>query len=451
MYSHYHRVKVLFLWCLFLIFSVEIIAADSGKRTRDHGESTPWSKIYLMFYHDFPWKKAWKEKVFSGCQLTLKPVVSGVTGAAHSMMRCLEQVMLLRPKIVTDNWEKQQKEQGYVTLNFPEFGLTAIQAHIAAITPSVMDINGLNPSHSHKNFITSIFIRHVLDVRQYTFKNIKGTHDKINVTPEHLFYVKNKQAFMPVSQISMHDRLITDTGDKVRLVYHKNRQNRCRQSYMPEQIKQVYNLEVYNKHTYFVGGLHLLVHNICELAKKLQLKIGDLIKVDKDDKAYLHIKTDEDLKRATVALNDISISLIRSDVKTALSASKLTSIPLPVETIQPILDAYRASAQNKTTFLPAAQFLEKKTNQKKLIADLFSVFGSFSEKPVRREELLRTVFSAPQDKYAVILSDEGWRIIEKKSTDEYLYSAFFEDGSMLMYNAHLGDINYSTRYMTLRA
>ena len=447
MYSHYHRVKVLFLWCLFLIFSVETIAADSGNRTRDHGKSTPWSKIYLMFYHDFPWKKAWKEKVFSGCQLTLKPVVSGVADAMQPIMRCREQVMLLRPKIVADNWEQQQKEQGYVTLNFPEFGLADIQAHITSITSSVMNVNGLNQSHSYKNFITSIFIRHVLDVRQYTFKNIKGTHDKINVTPEHLFYVKNKHAFMPVSQISMHDRLITDTGDEVRLVCHKNRQDRCSQSYMPEQIKQVYNLEVYNKHTYFVGGLHLLVHNICKLARALQPKIGDLIKVDKDDKAYLHLNTDEDLQRAMVALN--GISLIHSDLKTALLASKLTSIPLPIETMQPILDVHRALYQSKKGSGLAYKF-EKAAKEERSIADLFFVFGSFSEKPVRREELLRTVFSAPQDKYAVILSDEGWRIVEKKSTGEYLYSAFFEDGSMFMHNAHPSDIAYSTRYMTLR-
>ena len=440
MYSHYYRVKVLFLWWLLLIFSVETTAIDSVNKERGHGKSTPWSKVYLSFYHDFPRQKAWKEKVFSGCQLTLKPVVSGVTGAAHSMMRCLEQVMLLRPKIVTDNWEKQQKEQGYVTLNFPEFGLTAIQAHITAITPSVMDINGLNPSHSHKNFITSIFIRHVLDVRQYTFKNIKGTYDKINVTPEHLFYVKNKHAFMPVSQISMHDRLITDNGAEVRLACHKNRQNCCSQSYMSGQIKPVYNLEVYNKHTYFVGDLHLLVHNICELAKKLQPEIGDLIKVDKDDKAYLHIKTDEDLKRATLAFN--GIRFIQSDVKTALALSRLTSIPLPVEKIQPILDLHLANNLGSIDRDTISKMY------KRGVEDLFFPFGDFSERMIDWETL-HTIFKSPQDKYAILCADRRWFILEKKSNDEYLFSAFFENGSMSMHNASSSAMTLITRHMTV--
>ena len=436
MSSHYHRVKVLFLWWLILIFPVKTIAADSGNREIDHGKYTPWSKIYLTFHHDFPWQKAWKEKVFSGCQLTLKPVASG---AAHPMMRCREQVMLLRPKIVADNWERQQREQGYVTLNFPEFGLVVIQAHITSITPFAMDVNGLNPARIHNSFITSIFIRHVLDVRQYTFKNIKGTHDKINVTPEHLFYVKNKQAFMPVSQISMHDRLITDTGDKVRLVYHKNRQNRCRQSYMPEQIKQVYNLEVYNKHTYFVGKLNLLVHNY-KLVRALQKKIGNLIKTDKIGDAYLYLTTDEDLKRATLAFN--GISLIHSDVKTALALSRLTSIPLPVEKIQPILDLHLALNLGN---LDRATRWER---YKRGMEDLFFPFGDFSERIIDWETL-HTIFKSPQDKYAVLCADRHWFILEKKSNDKYLFSVFFENGSMSMRDASSGYMTLITRHMTV--
>ena len=432
MSSHYHRVKVLFLWWLVLIFPVKTIAADSGNREINHGKYTPWSKIYLMFYHDFPWQKAWKEKVFNGCQLVLKPVASG---AAHPMMRCREQVMLLRPKIVADNWERQQKEQGYVTLDFPEFGLVAIQAHITAITPSVMDVNWLNPAHSHKNFITSIFIRHVLDVRQYTFKNIKGTHDKINVTPEHLFYVKNKQAFMPISQVSMHDRLITDTGDKVRLVCHKNRQDRCSQSYMSGQIKQVYNLEVYNKHTYFVGKPHLLVHNICELAKKLQPGIGDLIEIDKNGDAYLYLKTDADLKRATLEIN--GISFLHDDVKAALAASRLTSIPLPVKKIQSILDAHQMFYVNLQELTPEFK-LERNEKYKKSIEDLFSLFGNFSEAAIEWEEL-HTIFNSPEDKYAIFIDygivDNRWFIMEKKPSGKYLFSGFREDGGITMHSA----------------
>ena len=442
MSSHYHRVKVFFLCWVVISFPVETIASASGDKGIYSVKYIPLSKIYLTFSHDFPWQKAWKEKVFSGCQLMLKPVVPGVTGAAHPVMRCLEKVMFLRPKTFADNWEKQQKEQGYVTLNFPEFGLTAIQAHITAITPSVMDVNGINSAHNHKSFITSIFIRHVLDVRQYTFKNIKGTHDKINVTPEHLFYVKNKHAFMPVSQISMHDRLITDTGDKVRLACHKKRQDRCSQSYASGQIKPVYNLEVYNKNTYFVGKLNLLVHNY-KLVRALQKKIDDLIKTDKAGDAYLHLTTDEELQRTILAFNDINF--LHTDVKAALAASRVTSIPLSVEKIQPILELHVERYMGESG--PEAE-LAWRRRYKSCMADLFSVFGIFSQKTLTWETL-HTIFNSPEDKYAVLCANERWFIIEKKGIDQYLFSSFAKDGSMSMHNASYEDMVHIMTHMTI--
>ena len=100
-------------------------------------------------------------------------------------------------------------------------------------------------------------------------------------------------------------------------------------------IQQVYNLEVYREHTYFVGGLHLYVHNICHLAKTLQKSINHLIKVDKD-RAYLNLKRDDDIQQAIDALS--ATNKIKADVKTALTVSQMTDIPLPVDRIEFLID-----------------------------------------------------------------------------------------------------------------
>ena len=176
-----------------------------------------WYRIDLIFYRNFPYSDKWGGKTFPGCEV-VSAVSDAVTGEKNKM-RCREHITLLRPASFIMTLGKEQKRTGHISLNFKGFNLINVQAHIVAIKPFMIDSSRLNLLNRNKSFITSIFVLHSLHVRQYSFKNVNnGDVSKVNVTPEHLFYAVNRKAFVPVSDITFYDRLITEAGDEVRLL-----------------------------------------------------------------------------------------------------------------------------------------------------------------------------------------------------------------------------------------
>ena len=151
--------------------------------------------------------------------------------------------------------------------------------HIISIKPVAM--NSQKPlTGKGRNIVTGLFVQHAVNVRKYTFKEVTtGKTGTINATANHPLYVKNRSAFIPIEKVTGSDNLITETGQSVKLICQENRKDHCGVAYGDGQPLPVYNLQIANRHTYFVGkDYKILVHN-CTKKRKLPMqakrKIGD--------------------------------------------------------------------------------------------------------------------------------------------------------------------------------
>ena len=260
------------LFVLSLLFSVMSIAEDHIKNTDMVIPQIAQQEIDLVYYKVFPLHKFLKHTDVPDC--TVKPeTVSLRQKSHHSALICKEQVHLLREKETVALWQKENKLHGFILLDMPEMGIHHIKAHITAVK-SVLKFNDNNIAYLVNNHIkhsdsvrpiTGVFIRHVTSVRKYLLKNSRtGRISAVNATPEHRFYVSNRQAFIPIAEVSLSDRLITDTGEEVRIIADVKGRERKQQhdkGHYSERLKTVYNLEVSEKHTYFVSDLRVFVHN----------------------------------------------------------------------------------------------------------------------------------------------------------------------------------------------
>ena len=78
--------------------------------------------------------------------------------------------------------------------------------------------------------------------------------ETIETTPEHPFYVES-QGFTPAGEMGIGTSIVTRAGPSATLA----------SSQVRERAATVYNFEVENTHTYFVGQSDLWVHNFCSL------------------------------------------------------------------------------------------------------------------------------------------------------------------------------------------
>ena len=179
---------------------------------------------------------------------------------ASSVLNCKEHVKLLRPERYVLNWQREKHLNGFVSLTIPEFGID--HAHASIVSIRACSRKQIPVMSEGSRPVTGLFVRHALNVRKYTFTNLQtGQPGTINATPEHRFYVKNLQTFIPVAEIAGTDKLITDTGESVQLSCRENSQKYCGEPLHAREPVPVYNLEVAHRHAYFAGSLHILVHN----------------------------------------------------------------------------------------------------------------------------------------------------------------------------------------------
>ena len=183
-------------------------------------------------------------------------------GKKLPVLQCKNSIQLLRSAIIVKQWKKIQQKKGYLPFTVQELGLINKHAHIEEIT-----ISHINTSESTMpaGMVTGIFSRYVLDTAIYAFLNMKtGVHSSLIVTPNHPFYVKNKQTFIPIDKVSLHDRLVNDSGDKVQL-FSADSGNHGKKHSLSSIPVRVYNMELHQKHIYFAGAERIMVHNICTL------------------------------------------------------------------------------------------------------------------------------------------------------------------------------------------
>ena len=117
------------------------------------------------------------------------------------------------------------------------------------------------PRHTGIQPVIGYFKHYVNDVRVYRFKDRYGHISTIHATPNHPFYVKELQSFLPISQVKQTMALIGIAHHAVHLVCKTANATHCGIPYHPGHLFVVYNIEVYRQHIYRVGHLHILVHN----------------------------------------------------------------------------------------------------------------------------------------------------------------------------------------------
>ena len=175
------------------------------------------------------------------------------------ILKCREYIKLIVPYRTIDRWKLEEKEKGYILFSINSSGDYKIHAYMESINALTVPTNKILNNTDYKPVI-GIFKRHVANVKRYTFKNLKtGIKSQINATPDHPFYVMNKQKFIPIDRVSPADTLITDTGRKLHLLCPEK--NDCGLPLDKKRLSIVYNLEVHKNHIYSVGDEHITVHN----------------------------------------------------------------------------------------------------------------------------------------------------------------------------------------------
>jgi hypothetical protein len=149
-----------------------------------------------------------------------------------------------------------------IILSISEFGINDIHVTVIALKPTKLDTSKIDWSKRKSRPAIGTFKRYAPVVNTYTFKDLsRGEISKINATPNHPFYVKNKTEFIAIEDVSPTDELVDQTGKQVRLVCHNGKSDHCGKLYNAKPVP-VYNLEVYKKHVYYVGCDGILVHNV---------------------------------------------------------------------------------------------------------------------------------------------------------------------------------------------
>ncbi|MED7789695.1 hypothetical protein [Francisella sp. 19X1-34] len=172
-------------------------------------------------------------------------------------------------------------------LSLPDFGIKKMYVTIEAIKPTKLDTSKINWSKQSSYPVIGTFKRYAAIVKTYTFKDlITGKISKVTSTPGHKYYVRNRTVnniigndthYISISRVKSDDILLSQIGDKIKLVCPTNKTSHCGKLYNTgHKPINVYNLEIYNKHRYFVGKNFILVHNIGCALNEIKRKVDQI-------------------------------------------------------------------------------------------------------------------------------------------------------------------------------
>ena len=251
--------KKFFLYIAVIIstFSMQTMAGDI-----DHTVNLKnWKKVTLIYFRDFPYQQYWNVQPPFKCFFSLS-----AGSVIRPVWRCRERIGLLRPATLVNHWKQEQDSEGVFDFSLPGSSIYHVAAHIESVSSAEENmaarLHTVASNSVNTGIVTGIFLRHSMDVRTYTFQSLTtGRLNKINATPEHPFYVTNLHTWMPLYKITPSMLLTDNHNNPVMLRCRGDRQYHCGVSLYPRKIRTVYNIEVYKKHAYHVGGLFLLAHN----------------------------------------------------------------------------------------------------------------------------------------------------------------------------------------------
>ena len=283
-------------------------------------------KVYIIYNKDFPYKQNYNEQHIKGCKKTyIKSTFSNKKDEKKTVavLRCVEHIKLLRSDKIVNQWVRIQNKKHFFLLTLNTFNFVNIHAQITAIRPVKSDDHQSSLYNKQTKKVTGQFERHTANVKKYTFRNMKtGKTTTVNATSEHPVYVKNRAAFIPMNLLRVTDQLLNSAGQEIRLICPGNRMQRCGELLHNHIPLPVYSLEIDHHHTYFVSSIRLLVHNTCELARKLLEKIPDLIRskvFSEKEESFLYLQSREDVQRAFTVLRELEGNNVESDSHVILS------------------------------------------------------------------------------------------------------------------------------------
>ena len=236
-------------------------------------------EVNLVYYQYFPCHRLNCHRHVKGCRVVYRSTVSNPV--SHWFFQCTATMQFLRPAKTVKKWQVPDNSDHLLTeINNPN--ISSVHSRMIAVRETTA--NSVLPSLAgqSQNRVTGKFKRYVLDVRRYTFKTIKtGTINTVNATPGHPFYVAGKHRFMPVTNISSQDRLITASGEQVQLLCHPEQKKHCGIPINRGLPVPVFNFEVDQRHVYFIGDTAVMVHNNCNEndqahVKELKSAFGDM-------------------------------------------------------------------------------------------------------------------------------------------------------------------------------
>ena len=227
-------------------------------------------EVTLAYYQYFPCQGLNCRRHVKGCRVVDRSSVSGLPG--RRFFQCTATREFVRPAETIKRVKNRHT--------------SSVHSRIKVVRETAGNRVLLPLSKQSQNRVTGKFKRYVLDVRQYTFKTIKtGVTSKVNATPEHLFYITDRHRFMPVTDISSQDRLITASGEQVQLLCHPKQKKHCGVPLNQGLPVPVFNFEVNQRHAYFIGDTAVMVHNTCGKDKQKHMKKKGEITL-KDVEAY---------------------------------------------------------------------------------------------------------------------------------------------------------------------
>ena len=234
--------------------------------------------VDFVYYQYFPCHGLNCHRHVKGCRVVYRSAISDLPG--HRFFQCTATMQFLRPVEAVKKW---QMPDGRLPISTKKSSISNMYSRMKAIRETADNRVLLPLPEQSQNRVTGTFKRYVLDVRQYTFKTIKtGVISKVNATPEHLFYVMDRHRFMPVTDISSRDRLITASGERVQLLCHPGQKKHCGAPLNRGLPAAVFNFEVNRRHVYFIGNTAVMVHNMCgkdnqkDMKKKGEITLKDV-------------------------------------------------------------------------------------------------------------------------------------------------------------------------------
>ena len=298
-------------------------------------------EVHIVYSQDFPYKQNYNKQKIKGCKKTyISPASNNKTETKKTVpvLCCTEHIKLLRPDKTVNHWMQIQHEKHFFPLTLSTFNFVNIHAKITAIRPVKPDNDQVFLHNKQTKKVTGQFERHTVNVKKYTFRNIKtGKTIIVNATPEHPVYVKNRAVFVPMDLLLATDHLLNSAGQEIRLICQRGKIQHCGASLHNNTPLIVYNLEIDHNHTYFVSDIRLLVHNICELAKKLYKKIPDLMqyRLSGEEKEYfLHLNRHTDVQRAFIVLRKLEGENVESDSHVILAGARRCDKPIQISLLE---------------------------------------------------------------------------------------------------------------------